>query len=187
VSLSVKGIVGLFERRGGELYGAEAVSQLDHALQCAALAEAAGSGPDLVAAALMHDLGHLVRDPGDDPAAEGSDDAHQYLALPFLRAVFPLAVLVPIRLHVDAKRYLCATEPDYWETLSFASKRSLERQGGPYTVDEAAKFIAKAHARDAVKLRRWDDAAKVPGRPTPGLAHFARVLEICQSSLITQT
>jgi phosphonate degradation associated HDIG domain protein len=178
MSLSVKQIVGLFEQRGGERYGQEAVSQREHALQCAALAEAAGSRAELSAAALMHDLGHLVHDLGDDPNEEGIDDVHQFLALPFLRPVFPDAVLEPIRLHVDAKRYLCAAEPGYWDTLSFASKRSLELQGGVYTAEEATSFIGQAHAFDAVNLRRWDDAAKIPGRATPDLAHFARLLAI---------
>jgi phosphonate degradation associated HDIG domain protein len=180
MSLSVADVVGLFERRGSRMYGAEAISQLEHALQCATLAEAAGSAPELIAASLMHDLGHLVHDLGDDPARDGVDDVHQFLALPFLRTTFPDAVLEPIRLHVDAKRYLCATDPGYWDTLSFASKRSLELQGGVYSAADAGRFIAQAHAPAAVSLRRWDDQAKVPRLATPGLAHFAGVLGRCR-------
>jgi phosphonate degradation associated HDIG domain protein len=169
------------------MYGAEAISQREHALQCAALAEAEGSPPELIAAALMHDLGHLVHELGDDPARDGIDDVHQFLALPFLRATFPDAVLEPIKLHVDAKRYLCAAESGYWYTLSFASQRSLELQGGIYSPGDAERFIAQPHAPAAVKLRRWDDHAKVPGLATPDLAHFAAILERCQRSASAET
>ena len=187
MSLSVADIVGVFERRGGRMYGAEAINQLEHALQCASLAEAAGSAPELVAAALLHDLGHLVHERGDDPAREGVDDIHQFLALPFLRATFGDAVLEPIRLHVDAKRYLCAVEPGYWDTLSFASKRSLELQGGVYNAAEAERFIAQAQAPAAVSLRRWDDLAKVPHLATPDLAHFTVILERCRRTAGAET
>jgi phosphonate degradation associated HDIG domain protein len=178
MSPDVNTIVELYRQRGAEQYGSEAVSQLEHALQCAALAEEEGSSPALITAALLHDLGHLVHDLGDDPAEHGVDDVHQYLAIPFLRPLFPDAVLEPIKLHVDAKRYLCAVEKGYWESLSFASKRSLELQGGVYSPVEAQKFIALPHAADAVRLRRWDDLAKIKDKPTPDLAHYAGIVAV---------
>jgi phosphonate degradation associated HDIG domain protein len=180
MSLSIEDIVALFRTRGDGMYGAEEVSQTEHALQCAALAEAAGASAELTVAAMLHDLGHLLHDLGSDPAVRGTDDVHQYLVLPFLRSTFPETVLAPIRLHVDAKRYLCTTEPGYWDTLSFASQRSLELQGGAYTLEQAESFIAQPGARDAVALRRWDDLAKTPGLATPGLEHFAVIMAACQ-------
>jgi len=180
MSLSIDQIASLLSTRGSRQYGSEAVSQSEHALQCAALAEAAGATPQLVIAALLHDLGHLVHDLGDDPAIRGTDDVHQYQALPFLRAVFGDEVLEPIRLHVDAKRYLCATEEEYHGRLSAASRRSLELQGDIYAPEVAAAFIRQPHAADAVMLRRWDDEAKMPGRETPGLDHYVHIMKTCQ-------
>jgi phosphonate degradation associated HDIG domain protein len=176
MALSVAEIVDLYRTRGAAQYGSEAVSQLEHALQCAALAERGGAGPALVAASLLHDLGHLLAESPHDSARD-IDDVHQYLAIPFLRGVFPDAVLEPMRLHVDAKRYLCRADTGYWDALSPASRHSLELQGGTFSDDEAAAFLARPYARDAVALRRWDDCAKVPGAPTPALAHYASVLE----------
>ena len=180
MSLSLEDIVALMQTRGSRQYGAEAVSQAEHALQCASQGEQAGAPAALVTAALLHDLGHLVHDLGDDPAKRGTDDLHQFLALPFLRATFPEAVLAPIRLHVDAKRYLCTAEAGYWDILSFASRRSLELQGGVYTLEQAEAFIAQPHAADAVALRRWDDEAKVAGLETPDLDHFAQIMRTCR-------
>lgn len=144
-------------------------------MQCALLAQEAGAGAPLQAAALLHDLGHLLISELPD-GAEGKDDLHEYRALPFLRGTFPDSVLEPVRLHVAAKRYLCAVEPGYWETLSAASRRSLELQGGPFTEAEAAQFIGQPHAADAVLLRRWDDQAKSPDRATPGWEHWEPLL-----------
>ena len=96
-----------------------------------------------------------------------------------LKRLFGPAVLTPIRLHVDAKRYLCATDAGYWASLSEDSKRSLELQGGTYSAADAAEFIAQPYAQDAVKLRRWDDLAKVAGRTTPDLAHFLEIAVRC--------
>jgi len=164
-------------RGGARLYGGERVSQLAHALQCAAAAEAAAAPPPLVAAALLHDVGHLVHDLGEDPAAAGIDDRHERRGADWLAERFVPAVSEPVRLHVDAKRYLCAAEPGYFDRLSAASVRSLELQGGPFAADAAARFIACPFAADAVALRRWDEIAKEPGRGTLGLEHFRRCLE----------
>jgi phosphonate degradation associated HDIG domain protein len=158
--------------KGGRAYEGEGVSQLEHALQSAQHAERAGAPAELVCAALLHDIGHLLNDRGETPTLRGVDDRHQYAALPFLRQLFPEAVLGPIRLHVDAKRYLCATRPGYHEELSEDSKRSLVLQGGIYSAAEAERFIGQRHAAAAVSVRLWDDAAKVAGAATPDLAHF---------------
>lgn len=175
MALEIDDIIELYRTAGAARYGMEAVNQEQHALQCAQLAEQAGGPPVLVAAAVLHDLGHLVRveQRGDD----SKNDRHEFVAIPFLRSLFPDAVIEPIRMHVDAKRYLCATQPGYWDTLSPASKRSLELQGGPFTADEAQRFIAQPFAYDAVSLRRWDDFAKSPTTATPGWGHYRRVLE----------
>jgi phosphonate degradation associated HDIG domain protein len=155
------------------------VTQLQHALQTAMLAEQAGADDELVTASLLHDLGHLLNDQGDSPTLRGVDDVHQYFAIPFLRGVFPDRVLDAIRLHVDAKRYLCATHPTYWGNLSDDSKRSLALQGGIYDASQCEAFIARPHAVDAIALREWDDAAKQPDLATPALAHFLARAQRC--------
>ena len=162
----------LFRRHGHEQYAGEPVTQLEHALQTAHLAEASGASDELVTACLLHDLGHLLANQGETPTLRGIDDTHQYIAIPFLRGLFPDAVLESIRLHVDAKRYLCAANPAYRDRLSDDSKRSLELQGGVFDADEAAAFLARPGAKDAVLLRQWDDLAKQEGLATPPLAHF---------------
>lgn len=175
MTLKLEEITSVFATKGAAQYGREAVSQLQHALQCAHLAEQAGASAELVTAALLHDLGHLVSTLTEG-RADGVDDLHQYLAIPFLRGLFPESVLQPIGLHVDAKRYLCFADQHYHATLSPASQRSLVLQGGPFTHDEAAVFIARPFARDAVNLRLWDDLAKDPKAVTPGWDHYAEVM-----------
>ncbi|HVJ53963.1 MAG TPA: HD domain-containing protein [Aliidongia sp.] len=176
-------ILALFERRGADAYSGEAVTQQAHALQCAALAEAEGAGEPLVLAALLHDIGHLVHDAGEDVAARGIDARHEAIGAVRLARHFGPAVVEPVRLHVPAKRYLCATDAAYYDALSPASKRSLALQGGPFTASEAAEFEVRPHARDAVRLRRWDDLAKVPDAPTKGLgAYRALMLRVAASA-----
>ena len=172
MALTLEDIAELFARKGGEQYSGEPVTQLQHALQCALLAEQSGGGDELVTAALLHDLGHLLHDLGETPSLKGVDDVHQYRALPFLRGLFGPAVLEPIKLHVDAKRYLCATRPPYHESLSADSKRSLALQGGIFSTEEAAQFIAQPGADAAVRVRIWDDLAKAEDLATPTLAHY---------------
>ncbi|PMS21144.1 phosphohydrolase [Trinickia dabaoshanensis] len=176
MALSLDDIRFLFERHGPIAYSGEPVTQLQHALQSGTLAEEAGASDALVAAAFLHDLGHLLNLQGDTPSERGIDDRHQYFALPFLRPLLPDSVLEPIRLHVDAKRYLCAVDRGYAERLSADSVRSLALQGGVFDTAQAQAFIEKPYASDAVKLRRWDDAAKDPHRSTPDLAHFLGVV-----------
>jgi phosphonate degradation associated HDIG domain protein len=171
VSFCFSTMVDSLRHRANDLYGGEAVTQLEHALQCAALAMTAGATSSLVSAALLHDLGHL---------ADRVQDAfcpHENLAAQLLDRLFEPAVTEPIRMHVDAKRYLCAIDAAYWSGLSPASKDSLVWQGGPYTAPEAAQFIAQPYAGDAVKLRRWDDAAKIEGKHTPPLDAFIGVMQ----------
>jgi len=180
MSLSIPEIVQLLSSRATTWYGKEAVSQLDHALQCAALAEKSNETPETIVAALLHDLGHMLSPdrPSLVPAdtLPTKDDLHQFVALPFLRSLFPDAVLEPIKLHVDAKRYLCAVDAGYWADLSQASKQSLELQGGVFDGTQIGVFENLPYYSEAVRLRRYDDLAKVPGHQTPDLAHFERLM-----------
>jgi phosphonate degradation associated HDIG domain protein len=180
MALGISEILELYEVRGARLYGSEAVSQLEHALQCAALAMAEKARPELIAAALLHDLGHLV---AEVPHRIGcsADDLHQYLAIPLLRGTFPEAVLEPVRLHVDAKRFLCYADRGYRDRLSPASRHSLELQGGPFRAVEAERFLAQPYALDALRLRRWDDRAKVAGLRPVALRELLPLLgAVCQ-------
>jgi len=162
----------LFERNGGSLYGGEDVTQLEHALQAAMLAEAEGAEPSLIVAALVHDIGHLLHDLPDDAPDDGVDDVHELLACNWLRGHFGPEVTEPVRMHVDAKRYLCALDPEYRASLSAASQQSLELQGGTFTPAEAREFEHRPFFEEGLRLRRWDDLAKVVGLETPSLNHF---------------
>jgi phosphonate degradation associated HDIG domain protein len=179
MALTLAGIEGLFRQHGHIEYAGEGITQLEHALQCGQLAEREGAPPELVTAALLHDLGHLLNLQGETPTLRGIDDQHQYFAIPFLRGLFRDAVIEPIRLHVDAKRALCAMEPAYHEALSVDSKRSLGLQGGIFSPEQLAAFRAKPYAEDALRVRRWDDAAKVPGAATPPMHHFIEIASRC--------
>ena len=162
-----------FARRGVETYG-EGVSQLEHALQCAMCAERDGAAPALIAATLLHDIGHLIHDLPVDIADQGIDAQHESLGSAFLSQHFGPDVTEPVRLHVAAKRYLATVEPGYFELLSPASVQSLHLQGGMLSPEESARFAAERFADDAIKLRRWDDEGKIVGWKTPDLAHFER-------------
>ncbi|MEO6565303.1 MAG: phosphonate degradation HD-domain oxygenase [Casimicrobiaceae bacterium] len=175
MALSLDDLEEVFAAHGNLGYAGEPVTQLEHALQAATLAEAAGATAALITATLLHDLGHMLNLQGDTPTARGIDDTHQYFAIPFLRGTFGDAVLEPIRLHVEAKRALCALESGYYDALSEDSRRSLVLQGGVHARAEAQAFVATAYASDAMRLRRWDDAAKVAGALTPPLAHFMQI------------
>ena len=181
--LSIADIELLFFRFGAQQYSGEPVTQLEHALQTAHLAEQSAAGDELVTACLLHDLGHMLNEQGrglnDTPSLHGIDDTHQYFALPFLRGLFPDAVLDAIRLHVDAKRYLCGTNPAYQAKLSDDSKRSLELQGGVFDTAQAQAFLQQGAAPDAIRLRLWDDLAKQAALPTPPLAHFLARAQRC--------
>ncbi|MEI9986731.1 MAG: phosphonate degradation HD-domain oxygenase [Aliidongia sp.] len=169
-------ILAFFDRRGADGYSGEAVTQEAHALQSAALAEAAGAEEPLVVAALLHDLGHLIHNAGESLAARGVDARHEVIAATWLVRHFGPAVVEPVRLHVPAKRYLCATDPAYHASLSAASQRSLAVQGGAFDVAEAGNFAALPFTRDAVELRRWDDLAKTPDAPTRRIGDYADMI-----------
>lgn len=171
-------IIDLYERWGPENYD-EGLSQLDHALQTAALAAADGAADELVAAALLHDIGHLL----DLAAAEGHwvptdiDLAHESVGARHLATLFPPAVTGPVALHVRAKRYRAAVDPDYFATLSDGSVRSLQIQGGPMTPDEVTAFESNPSFVEAVALRGWDDGGKIDGLPVPPLREYRDLLE----------
>jgi phosphonate degradation associated HDIG domain protein len=171
-------ILNIIGQGGAYSYGGEAVSQLEHALQCAALAEAVGEKSALITAALLHDLGHLLPF-SEEAAGQGLDDRHEESGANYLQRFFGPEVTEPIRLHVPAKRYLCQVDKTYWDGLSPVSKKSLELQGGIFSVSEAEVFINQPFAKEAVRLRQWDDQAKVRGLATPNLDYFARVAEKC--------
>jgi gamma-butyrobetaine dioxygenase len=182
----VEVIAELFGSAGAGDYLGEPVTVAEHLCQAGALAEAAGAPPSLIAAALLHDVGQLR---GADPLADevevsgrdlmaGRDNDHGERGAAWLARWFQPAVTEPVRLHVAAKRYLCAVEPGYFALLSPASVYTLSVQGGPMTEAEARDFAASRYARDAVAVRRWDDAAKDPAAVTPGFAHFRPLLQL---------
>lgn len=167
----------LFAQRGGAEYHGEAVTQLEHALQAATLAEADGLPAEAIAAALLHDVGHLLHQKGEGCAEQGIDDRHEELGVSFLKWAFDPPVTEPIRLHVEAKRYLTATRPGYLSRLSPASLRSLQLQGGPMSAEEVRAFEGNPHYAIAVRVREYDDAAKVVGLATRPFDHFRQYLE----------
>jgi gamma-butyrobetaine dioxygenase len=175
----------LFASEGAGDYLGEPVTVAQHLLQAGGLARAAGAPDALVAAALLHDAGHLR---GADPLADeaelsgrdlmaGADNDHGDRGAAWLARWFPPSLTEPVRLHVAAKRYLCAAEPGYFAKLSQASVYTLSVQGGPMTAAEAAAFAAGPRAADAVAVRRWDDAAKDPAADVPGFASYRLLLE----------
>ncbi|TCZ53885.1 phosphonate degradation HD-domain oxygenase [Roseicella aquatilis] len=168
----VAAIQRLLESRADGRYGLHFVTQQQHALQAAWLAEREGKGDAMTAAALLHDIGHLVHDLGENPAAAGIDDRHEEVGHAWLTRHFGPEVTEPVRLHVAAKRYLCAVEADYFGKLSPDSVLSLALQGGPMSAEEAADFEARPYHADAVQLRRYDELAKVRDLVTPPVAHF---------------
>jgi phosphonate degradation associated HDIG domain protein len=168
-------IFATFDRRGGDRYG-EHVTQLEHALQCAYLGAREGADESLIAAALLHDYGHFFEGRGDAAERDGEDAHHEAHGAKLLRQWFAPAVTTPVALHVAAKRYLCAVEPDYMAALSDASRLSLRLQGGPFSAEQATGFSEAPYAADAVRLRRWDDEGKVAGAIIPALETYRDLL-----------
>ena len=162
----------LFADRGESEYGGEAVTQLEHALQAAQLAEQASATASLVVAALLHDVGHLLHDLPEDAPDDGIDDRHETSGHRFLQKHFRSDVSEPVRLHVAAKRYLCTKDPSYLAQLSEPSIVSLQLQGGSMSREELDEFESSPYWREALELRRWDDLAKVVGLKTPDLDHY---------------
>jgi len=167
----------LFSSEGARAYLGEALSQAQHMCQAGALAEAAGAPDSLVAAALLHDIGHFRGHLTGDDLMRGVDNRHEETGARVLERWFASSVSEPVRLHVAAKRYLCHAEPGYLATLSQASQYTLAVQGGPMTAEEARAFQRKAFWADAVALRRWDEQAKERDVATPQFEHFAPLLE----------
>lgn len=175
-SRTIGRIVEIFDQFGGETYG-EHTTQLSHALQCASLARENGCPDSLVAAALLHDIGQFIDDSGNDAERLKVDAHHEIIGAEFLSTHFPPEISEPVRLHVAAKRYLCAVEPAYYQELSEASRLSLQLQGGPMSDLEAQTFVTLPLAKDAIRLRRYDDAAKEPNAFVPGLEAYLPLLE----------
>ena len=167
------------EKRGQSFYD-EVVTQLEHALQCAALAQQNDASSTLITGALLHDIGHIILD--EHSAREAfldTDLSHEEVGAQYMESFFPDAVTTPIRLHVPAKRYLCSTDPSYHDGLSEASKRSFIVQGGDMSDEEREAFERIPHFQDALTLRRWDDLAKVKGLKTAELETYRDIVQQC--------
>lgn len=167
----------IFERRGADSYLGEQVTMSEHMLQGARLAEEAGASDELVAAALLHDIGHYTNEFPDDALAQGIDNHHDEAGAAVLAPFFPTIVTDCVRHHVAAKRYLCATDPDYFARLSPASVHTLNLQRGPMSAAEVEEFGKNPNLEGIVQVRIWDDEGKDPDRTTPPFAHYAPMLQ----------
>jgi phosphonate degradation associated HDIG domain protein len=167
----------MFADHGDSEYGGENVTQIQHALQCAMLAEQEDSPPSLVVASLLHDVGHLLHDLPDDAPDQGIDDHHENSGYRFLETHFDPSVTEPVRQHVAAKRYLCTVDSEYFGMLSEPSVVSFHLQGGMMSDGELAEFQSSPHWEDSVRLRKWDDLAKVVDLKTPTIEHFLDYIE----------
>lgn len=170
-------VLSIYARCGAAAYFGEAVSMSEHALQAAYFAQAAGAPDALVIAALLHDIGHLTESVPDDIADWHSDARHELSGSRWLSRRFGPEVWQPVRLHVPAKRYLCATETAYFQRLSAASVLTLKLQGGPMSSDEITAFQAEPYHREAIAVRRWDDQGKIAGLSTPGFTHYRGLID----------
>lgn len=170
-------LAGIFERRGGEEYLGEPVTMAEHMLQGAYIAEQQGENEKIVVATLLHDIGHFTSEFGMFSMNDTHDKHHEEAGAQVLDRFFPAIVTDCVRYHVAAKRYICATDPDYFAQLSEASVHSLKLQGGAMSADEVAEFEKHTNAREIVKVRHFDDAGKVAGMQTPGFAHYAPMVQ----------
>jgi phosphonate degradation associated HDIG domain protein len=170
-------IMDLFAARGRGAYFGEPVSVLEHGLQAAQFAQQEGASSPLVVAALLHDIGHLIDEVPGDIADWHTDAHHEDVGSAWLARRFDAQVTDPVRLHVAAKRYLCATSASYLAKLSPASVVTLGLQGGPMSPEEVGEFRREPCFREAVRLRLWDDRAKVAGLTTPALADYRALIE----------
>ena len=173
-------IMDLFPRRGAEEYMGEPLSMAQHMEQTAACAVAGNASNELIVAALLHDIGHFVGDFPIDALENGIDNDHENVAAEFLAPYFPQSVTEPIRLHVPAKKYLCATDKNYFDQLSDASKQTLVVQGGIMNSEEVKQFETNRYYREAVQLRKYDDNGKVANKTIHPIIHYQSLL----SSLI---
>ncbi len=167
----------IFNRRGAESYLGEDVTMSEHMLQGAQLAEQAGAPDSMVAAALLHDIGHYTNEFPEDALAQGTDNLHEEAGATVLDAFFPPEVTDCIRWHVAAKRYLCATDPAYLSRLSAASVHTLNLQGGPMTDAEVSEFAGHPNLDAILQVRLWDDQGKVKGQETPPFEYYAPLLQ----------
>jgi phosphonate degradation associated HDIG domain protein len=173
----VQEIFELFEKQGHSAYFGEPVSQKEHALQTAYLAEKEGASASVIVAALLHDIGHLLSGLPENVAEDGIDSRHEDAGEAWLARRFGREITMPIKLHVAAKRYACARSPEYLHLLSPASIKSLELQGGPMNVKEMTEFEKQPYFREALQLRRCDDRAKIAGLQVPALEHYRALVE----------
>jgi [1-hydroxy-2-(trimethylamino)ethyl]phosphonate dioxygenase len=170
-------VFAIFKKRGDISYFGECVSMTDHALQAAYFAGAEGAAPCLVVAALLHDIGHLIEEVPADIADWTSDACHETVGARWIAQRFSPEVSEPVRLHVPAKRYLCATDAHYLAKLSAASMVTLKLQGGPMSAREIAHFETEPFHKEAVRVRRWDDRGKIEGQSVPGLAAYQAMMD----------
>lgn len=170
-------VLKIFANKGESAYYGEAVTQLEHALQAAQCAQEQHASDALVVAALVHDIGHILEDIPEDTADLGIDAQHEETGRQWLKERFANDVVEPVYLHVNAKRYLCATNADYLQKLSPASVQSLALQGGVMTPEEVREFENNVFYRDAIALRAWDDQAKIPGLKTPSLEDYRALID----------
>ena len=170
-------LLDIYDRHGGDAYFGEAVTMTEHGLQAAYFAQAAGAPEALIVAALLHDIGHLVEPVPEDIADWKSDAQHELIGSRWLAQRFGPEVSEPVRLHVPAKRYLCATDQAYFGKLSAASVRTLALQGGPMPPAEIGAFEAERYCRDAILVRRCDDRGKVAGLRIPAFTHYRAMIE----------
>ncbi len=170
-------LAGIFESRGGEEYLGEAVTMAEHMLQGATLAEQAGNDEVIIVAALLHDIGHFTSEFGTFSIDDTEDRHHEEAGAEVLQHFFPSVVTDCVRYHVAAKRYLCATRPDYFNRLSQASVHSLELQGGPMDDKEVADFEKNPNLEKIIQVRYLDDAGKRDDMTTPPFSHFAPMVQ----------
>ncbi len=170
-------ILELFSHQGATEYMGESVTMSQHMEQTAACAVADKAADDLVIAALLHDIGHFIGEHPIEALENGIDNNHEEVGANYLQKHFPASISEPVRLHVPAKRYLCATDPDYLGRLSDASVNSLNVQGGPMDATEIERFEANPHHLAAVKLRRYDDDGKIVGLTINPVTDYRNILE----------
>jgi [1-hydroxy-2-(trimethylamino)ethyl]phosphonate dioxygenase len=169
-------VIAIYTARGSAAYFGERVSMTEHGLQAAWFAQAEGAPEPAIIAALLHDVGHLLEAVPDDLADWTADARHEEVGARWLAQRFGPQISEPVRLHVPAKRYLCATERQYLERLSPASVHTLRLQGGPMSAHEVQRFESERYFREAVRVRRWDDQGKVAGLETPPLEAYRVML-----------
>lgn len=179
-------IFSIFASRGSAAYFGEPVSVTQHCLQAAHCAQLERAPESLIVAALLHDIGHLVVDVPDDIADWTSDALHEKVGGDWLAMRFGPEVSEPVRLHVPAKRYLCATRPAYFAKLSPASVITLELQGGVMSAAEVAAFEAETYFKQAIRIREWDDRGKVADSETPDLVSYRALIEHCHTQARTR-